>query len=142
SERSLEMSFGESLGLEGRRFIATIRDLTDRNRTESALRSSEASFRGLFEGVPVGVYRTGLTGEILDANPTLAELLGFEDPDELLGLSAESFYVDPTDRQVWRHRLESREVLRGHEIQLVRRDGSTIWVRDSGRELRDEAGML
>lgn len=142
SELSLEMSFGESLGLEGRRFVATIRDLTDRNRTELALRSSEASFRGLFEGVPVGIYRTGLTGEILDANPTLAELLGYQSPDELLGLSAESFHVDPTDRQVWRHRLETREVLRGHELQLVRRDGSTIWVRDSGRELRDEAGAL
>lgn len=142
SDVSLEVSFGESLGLEGKRYIGTIRDLTDRNRTELALRSSEASFRGLFEGVPVGVYRTGLGGEILDANPSLAELLGYDDPDDLLGHSAESFYVDPTDRQVWRHRLEAREVLRGHEIQLVRRDGSTIWVRDSGRELRDESGDL
>ncbi len=142
SELTLEVSFGESLGLEGRRFIATIRDLTDRHRTELALRSSQASFRGLFEGVPVGVYRTGLDGEILDANPTLAELLGYESSQDLLGHSAQSFYVDPTDREVWKHRLEKREVLRGHEFQLVRRDGSTIWVRDSGRELRDEAGEL
>lgn len=143
SELSIEVSFGESLGLDGRRrFIGTIRDVTDRNQADLALRSSEARYRGLFEGVPVGVYRTGLTGEILDANPTLAELLGFESPSELVGRPAQSFYVDPTDREVWRNRLETREVLRGHEIQLTRQDGSTIWVRDSGRELRDEAGAL
>lgn len=142
SELSLEVSFGESLDLEGRRFIATIRDLTDRHKTELALRSSQASFRGLFEGVPVGVYRTGLDGEIFEANPTLAELLGYDSPGDLLGRYAQSFYVDPTHRDVWKQRLEKREVLRGHEFRLVRRDGSTIWVRDSGRELRDETGEL
>lgn len=142
SELSLEVSFGESLGLEGRRFVGTIRDVTDRNRAEEALRASEASFRGLFEGVPVGLYRTGLDGEILDANPMLAELLGFGQASELLGVNARSFYVDPTDRDVWRHRLEMREVLRGHEIELTRKDGSRIWVRDSGRELRDDSGRL
>ena len=142
SELSIEVSFGESLGLEGRRFIGTIRDVTDRKQAELALRSSEARFRGLFEGVPVGVYRTGLSGEILDANPMLAELLGFDDPGELVGRTAQSFYVDPTDRDVWRHRIEARDVLRGHEIQLIRDDGSTIWVRDSGRELKDDAGNL
>ena len=142
SELSLEVSFGESFGLEGRRFIGTIRDVTDRNRAELALRSSEARYRGLFEGVPVGVYRTGLSGEILDANPMLAELLGFESPADVVGRPAQSFYVDPTAREVWRHRLETREVLRGHEIQLVRQDGSTIWVRDSGRELKDDSGAL
>jgi PAS domain S-box-containing protein len=142
SELSLEVSFGESLGLDGRRFIGTIRDVTDRKQSELALRASEARYRGLFEGVPVGVYRTGLSGEILDANTMLAELLGFDNPSEVVGRPAQSFYVDPTDREVWRHRLEARDVLRGHEIQLVRDDGSTIWVRDSGRELKDEGGTL
>lgn len=141
-ELSLEVSFGESLGLDGRRFIGTIRDVTDRNQAELALRTSEARYRGLFEGVPVGVYRTGLSGEILDANPMLAELLGFGSPADVVGRPAQSFYVDPTDREVWRQRLETRDVLRGHEIQLIRQDGSTIWVRDSGRELKDDSGAL
>ncbi|HEU4895606.1 MAG TPA: PAS domain S-box protein, partial [Acidimicrobiia bacterium] len=142
SELSLEVSFGESLGLDGRRFIGTIRDVTDRNLAEEALRSSEARYRGLFEGVPVGVYRTGLSGEIMDANPMLADLLGFESAAAVVGRPAQSFYVDPTDRDVWRHRLQTREVLRGHEIQLIRQDGSTIWVRDSGRELKDDSGTV
>jgi PAS domain S-box-containing protein len=141
-ELSLEVSFGESLGLDGRRFIGTMRDVTDRNQAELALRSSEARYRGLFEGVPVGVYRTGLSGEILDANPMLAESLGFGSPADVVGRPAQSFYVDPTDREVWRQRLKTRDVLRGHEIQLIRQDGTTIWVRDSGRELKDDSGAV
>lgn len=142
TELSLEVSFGESFGPEGRRFIGTIRDVTDRRKAESALRMSEARYRGLFEEVPVGVYRTGPSGEILDANPMLAELLGYDDPADVIGRRAQDFYVDPTDRDVWRHRLEGKHILHGHEIQLRRPDGTTIWLRDSGRELVDASGEL
>ena len=141
-ELALEVSYGEFLGKEGRRFIGTIRDVTDRHAAEAALRESEARYRGLFEGVPVGVYRTSLTGEILDANPKLIELLGYSEPSEVLGRPAQSFYVDPSDRDVWRHEIEAEEALAGHEIQLKRPDGTMIWLRDSGRELRDEAGEI
>lgn len=142
SELSLEASFGESFGPEGRRFIGTIRDVTERRKAETDLRMSEARYRGLFEGVPVGVYRTGLSGEILDANPMLAELLGYDDPADVLGRHAQDFYVDPTDRDAWRHRLEDNHVLHGHEIQLRRPDGTIVWLRDSGRELFDSSGEL
>lgn len=141
-ELALEVSFGQFTGSEGRRFIGTVRDVTDRQAAETALRESEARYRELFEGVPVGVYRTTTTGEILDANPTLVELLGYTDRQEVLGRRAQDFYVDPSDREVWRHHIEEEEVLAGHEIQLKRPDGSTIWLRDSGRELRDESGEI
>jgi PAS domain S-box-containing protein len=139
-ELALEVSFSEIDGPEGKRFIGMIRDVTDRQQAETALKASEARYRGLFEGVPVGVYRTSMSGEILAANPTLAELLGHAGPDELIGRPAQDFYIDVSDRDVWRHRLETEEVLSGHEIQLQRADGTMIWVRDSGRELRDDSG--
>ncbi|HUG08010.1 MAG TPA: PAS domain S-box protein [Acidimicrobiia bacterium] len=141
-ELTLEVSFGEFTSIEGRRFIGTVRDVTDRYAAEAALRDSEARYRGLFEGVPVGVYRTSITGEILDANPTLIELLGYTDPADVIGRPAQDFYVDPSDREVWRHHIEEEEFLAGHEIQLKRPDGTTIWLRDSARELRDESGEI
>ena len=41
-------------------------------------RDSEERYRSLFNGSPVGVYRTGEDGRIQAANPALAELFGFQ----------------------------------------------------------------
>ena len=142
SELDLEVSFGEFLGPEGRRFIGTIRDVTERQQAAAALKESEARYRGLFEGVPVGVYRTSPSGEIVDANPTLAELLGHGEPSEVIGRMAQDFYVDPTDREAWQQQVETDETSSAHEIRLERADGTTIWVRDSGRDLRDSNGEV
>lgn len=142
TELTLEVSFGEFAGPDGRRFIGTLRDVTERRRTEEALRASEARYRGLFEGVPVGVYRTSPEGRIRDVNPTLVELLGLDDREELVGRYAQEFYADPGDRERWLSRLTGEGVVRGYEMRLRRADGKIIWVRDSGREVRDDDGEL
>lgn len=139
---TLEVSFGQFTGHDGPRFIGTFRDVTDRIEAREALRVSEARYRGLFEGVPVGVYRTSISGEILDANTTLVKLLGYQSAEDLIGRSAQEFYIDPSDREVWQHNVEVSEEDRVHEIQLQPAGGSPIWVRDSGRELREDSGRL
>ena len=45
----------------------------DRKHSEEALRRSEARYRGLFENVIEGVYRTDANGRLESANPALVE---------------------------------------------------------------------
>ena len=42
-------------------------------QVEEALRDSESLYRSLFDHIPVGLYRTTPTGQILDANPALVQ---------------------------------------------------------------------
>jgi len=115
------------------RAIEQQRLVDQRQRAEDGLRESEARYRGLFEGVPVGLYRTTSHGQILDANPALVQMLGYPDREALMALDANALYVSAEDRQRWQTLMDREGVLRGFEMQLRRRDGTLIWVRDTAR---------
>ncbi len=114
----------------------------NRKRAEEGLQESEERYRSLFEHVPVGLYRTTPGGQILDANPALAEMLGYPDRDSLLEVNAADVYVKAEDRQRWQTMMEGEGVVQGFEVQLRRRDGTIIWGRDNARAIRDSLGRV
>ena len=123
-------------------YQGTLSDITKRKGAEEALRESEERYRTLFNDMPVGIYRTGEDGRILDANPAMAELLGYDSPAELVGLDSRALYVEPEEQARWRQAIEKEGVLHDAEVRLRRKDGRPIWARDSGRMVRDPSGRL
>jgi len=119
-------------------FVETL----NRERAAEALRESEERYRSLFEDIPVGLYRSTSGGQILDANPALAEMLGYPDRDSLLEVNAADVYVNAEDRQRWQILMEGEGVVQGFEVQLHRRDGTIIWGRDSARAVQDGKGRV
>jgi PAS domain S-box-containing protein len=127
---------GEPVG-----FVAVIRDVTERVQAENALRASEQRYRGLFDGVPVSLYRTTPDGRILDANSALVELLGYPDRESLLAVSAADLFADPEARVRQQALLERAGEIRDFEVRLRRCDGTAIWAEDSGRIVRNADGQ-
>lgn len=105
------------------------------------LAASEAKYRSIFEGAPIGIYQSTPEGRIIAANPALARLLGCECAEDLVGASAVEFYADPAERERWRQELERAGVLQS-ECQLKSRDGRPIWARDIARAVRDQNGQI
>jgi PAS domain S-box-containing protein len=104
-------------------------DTTQRKQAEEALQRSEAKFRTIFENSQVGIYRTRTCdGLILDANQRFADLLGFDSPEEIVGLEhTTGFNVNPNDRQQFIEVLKRDGEVRSYEIQMRKRDGTTFW---------------
>ncbi len=110
-------------------------DITQRKQAESALQRSETKFRNIFENSQVGIFRARLSdGLFLDANQRFANLLGFDSPQEVIGLlHGVDFYVNPDDRQQAIALLTRDGTLQNFEVQLRRRDGTTFWALYSAR---------
>jgi diguanylate cyclase (GGDEF)-like protein/PAS domain S-box-containing protein len=102
----------------------------------------ESRYQSLFEEVPIGLYITTPNGTIVDANSALVEMLGYDRKDSLLGMKASDLYADPADRDRERVLLAQENIVRDFETQLRKRDGTTIWVRDTCRIACDEAGQV
>jgi diguanylate cyclase (GGDEF)-like protein/PAS domain S-box-containing protein len=114
----------------------------ERRRAEDALRDSEAKFRGLFESVMEGVYRTTRDGRLLVVNPAFAQMLGYASAEELYQVSAASLYWYPNDRDTYVRRMESEGEVRNDEYVLRRKDGTMLVVVDNGRVVRDKQGRV
>jgi PAS domain S-box-containing protein len=103
---------------------------------QDGLRRSEISFRSLVTNAPYGICRCDSTGQILDVNPAWLTLLGYSSPEDLLGKHLAVLY---TDTQQWfelADHLRSSAPFAGVIAEWVRRDGTGIAVRVSGRSVQ------
>ncbi len=108
-------------------------------------RLAEESYRKLFEGSVDGIYVTTPPGEILNANPALARMMGYGSPEELVrGIKdiSQNIYVDPQARAQYQELMRLDGMVREFEYQVRRRDGSILWLSDSATAVRDESGEI
>jgi PAS domain S-box-containing protein len=113
--------------------IASVRDITDRKAGEEALRRAEQRFRAAFELAPVGMSLIGSrpenNGRYLAVNRAFAEMLGFDDPNELSGRHYSEF-SHPTELpmlQAGRPGLMSEGYMRA-ERRFLTSDGRELWT--------------
>src|SRR5580693_2253273 len=110
----------------------------ERDRTEKRLRHSEARYRALVGNLAYGICRCNVRGKFLDVNPALATMLGYASRDELLAVNlATDVLCDPAKRaQLLGHRSEEHDA-DPLETDWKRKDGATLKVRLSGREVKN-----
>jgi PAS domain S-box-containing protein len=120
-------------------------DITERKVMEEALRQAEEKYRSIFDNAVEGIFQSTPSGRYLSVNPALARMYGYESPDELMGGVtdiAREVYVDSDCRETFTRLLERQGVVRGFEYEVYRKDGSTIWVSESVRAVRNEQGKI
>jgi len=114
---------------------ALARDVTEE-------REKEKRFTELFETLQEGVYFSTPEGKLLDANPALVHVLGFEDKDELLKLEPRALNADPNRSPVLGRGADDQGDVRTREIMLRRKDGTLGAFVDTSRAVWDASGKI
>ncbi|MEW5979019.1 MAG: PAS domain S-box protein [Acidobacteriota bacterium] len=122
---------------------AMVEDVSERRAAEEALRLSEQRFRSLFENVPIGIYRTTPDGRILNANPALVRMLGYDSFEELATRNLELEGFGPGySRSDFQTAIQRQDEIRAVEAVWTKRDGSLVLVRENARAVRDQRGTI
>jgi two-component system, cell cycle sensor histidine kinase and response regulator CckA len=116
-------------------------DITERKRTEEALKRSEADYRSLFESAPYGVFRATPDGEFLIVNPALVRMLGYQSQAALLAANlATDVFADAAEHEKAMTECCRKERFENIELHWKRWDGAPLLVHTSGRLVRNDVG--
>lgn len=93
---------------ETRQVLEAVMEITDFRRNEQALKEArdraeinEQKYRMIFEGAPLGIFRSTKTGRFIEVNQALANMLGYTTPEEVVREVddiARQIYVDTSKR--------------------------------------------
>ncbi len=122
-------------------YITVTRDMSERRLAQQMLARTRANYDALVRRAVYGVYRAERNQRMLDANPAMLALLGYDTRDELLALDlAQDVYADISDHEWLVRTAENGELDDWVEVTWRRRDGELIDVRLSLRMVEDEDG--
>jgi PAS domain S-box-containing protein len=111
-------------------------------RDITASRRNEARFTELFETLQEGIYIVTPDDRIMDANPALVRMFGYDSKDDLLTHTLADLLPDAQQRRLLRQEVDSEPMLQGREITFFRKDGSPLICLSTSAVVRDTAGRV
>lgn len=97
--------------------VIRITSLLQANATEQYLH--------LFEKNLAGIYKATIDGKIISCNKAFADIVGYENTDELIGVNAINLYKHPRDRKEFLKELRMNAQILNFEMEVLRLDKST-----------------
>ena len=99
-------------------------------------RRREALYRDLVESSIQGIF-VHRNFKLLFANQAMAEVLGYDGPEDILKLDGVMDFVHPDERVrttgFKNARLAGKETPERYEFRAVRRDGATLWLENAAQ---------
>jgi len=117
----------------------------EKERLLAQVRATELKYRSIFDNAAEGIFQTTPDGRFVTANHALAEMYGYSSPEELMEKLTDittQLYVAPAQREALFAALQESNIVTNFDIELLRVDGRTIWVRENVRAVRDENDCL
>jgi PAS domain S-box-containing protein len=117
----------------------------EHKRTEDSLRESEDKYRVLVTEINDGIFTTDDTGKLIFANPAMARMLGYENPDQLMGRNFREFVAPAMLNEFvgyFRQAMETGQ-FRGRAIaEVVRADGTNTVIEVMSAAIKEGSKVV
>jgi PAS domain S-box-containing protein len=125
-------------------FLETFIDTHELYEARAALAASEERLRCIVDTLPIGIFQATPEGRCTLVNPSLARMVGYADPLEMLaaGPDVEGYYLDKAQYAALRAELETQGVLSDVAAFIRRIDGQGIWITFTCLALHDADGRI
>jgi phosphoserine phosphatase RsbU/P len=120
-------------------------EIEKRQLADEALRVAEHRYQSIFEHALEGIFQTSADGKYIAANPALMKMYGYGSFEELadnVNNIATKLYVDPNRRAEFIQLMHEKGQVLHFESEVRRRDGTTFWISENVRSIRDDAGTF
>ncbi len=122
-----------------------IRDITERKEIEAVLQQTEEKYRNIYENATEGIFQVSAAGRFISANPSLARIHGYNNPEELVATITDishQLYVNPGHRFQLINELNEKGRVENFEVQMYRKDRSLHWISINARVVTDSSGKI
>ncbi len=106
-----------------------------------SIKASEQKFRSIFHNSAEGMFQSTLEGKWLTINKTCANILGYDNTEELSGIDVAEVYANPDERVKILNELKEKNQVVNQRIKLKKKDGSEAVVILNNRLVTDEDGI-
>jgi PAS domain S-box-containing protein len=118
-------------------------DISDRMKAESERKVSEEKYRILFEHAQIGIYQTTPEGEIINANPAILKMLGFESIEELKKINLETEELNSKEgRQKFKQLMDEQGTIRNFESIWTHKNGEEIYILENSQAVKNAHGKI
>jgi PAS domain S-box-containing protein len=142
SNKTKEQLINDLIELREQIDILKKSDITGFSGMMDAYYESEKKYKELQDNVPIGLYQSTPDGGFNYVNNWMVKILGYSSPEELINTTITKHYVDPAQRDKFIEILKKNEGLKDTEVQLYKKDGTTIWGVISAKTIFDENGEI
>ena len=121
-----------------------VRDVTERARAEEAVKESETQYRTLQANIPAGVFRSSAEpgGYLISANPALAKMFGYDEPEDMYETRVADLYLNLKKRKEFIAAVSSAGAVSDYETQFKKKDGTVFWGSLSARAVKGPDGVV
>ncbi|MBL3658615.1 PAS domain S-box protein [Fulvivirga sediminis] len=127
------------------RYQGTLLDISKSIEQLESLKRAEENYRQIFENSQDGIFQSKPRGRLMAANPALAEMFGYDSPDDMLksindiGLD---LYCEKGLREMLLDKVRQNISVKGVELMANKKNGDKVWIQLNMHGIYDEGELV